>query len=111
MDSKKLHTDILAHLSSNPVAQKHIGITSHLRWTQSDNGLLQHNNQIYVPEARNLWLQVLQYKHNHVLSGHFGQNKILSHNPLWIYMAWTPNLHQQPLQVLHNLYAFQISAS
>ena len=36
MDSKKLHADILAHLSSDPVAQKHIGITSNLRWMQSD---------------------------------------------------------------------------
>ena len=40
MDSEKLHTNILAHLSSDPVAQKHIGITSDPRWTQSDNGFL-----------------------------------------------------------------------
>ena len=63
MDSKKLHTNILAHLSSDP------------RWMQSDNGFLQHDNQIYIPEAGNLQLRVLQYKHDHVLSGHFGQNK------------------------------------
>ena len=78
MDSQKLHADILAHLSSNPVAQKHIRITSNIRWMQSNNGFLQHDNQIYVPEAGNLWLQVLQYKHNHVLLGHFSQNKTLS---------------------------------
>ena len=77
MDSKKLHVDILAHLSSDPVAQKHIGIISNLRWTQSDDGFLQHDNWIYVPEAENLWLQVLQYKHDHILSGHFSQNKTL----------------------------------
>ena len=40
MDSEKLHTNILAHLSSNPVAQKHIGITSDPRWMQSNNGFL-----------------------------------------------------------------------
>ena len=40
IDSEQLHTDILAHLSSNPVAQKRIGITSDLRWTQFDDGFL-----------------------------------------------------------------------
>ena len=44
MDSKKLHANILAHLSSNPVAKKHIGITSNPRWMQSNNGFLRHNN-------------------------------------------------------------------
>ena len=78
MDSEKLHADILAHLSSNPVAQKHIGNTSDLRWMQSDDGFLQHDDQIYVAKARNLRLQVLQYEHDHVLLGHFGQNKTLS---------------------------------
>ena len=78
MDSEQLHADNLAHLSSDPVAQKHIGITSDLRGTQSDDGFLRHDNQIYVPEAGNLRLRVLQYKHDHVLSGHFGQNKTLS---------------------------------
>ena len=40
MDSEQLHADILAHLSSDPVAQKHIGITSDPRWTQSKDGFL-----------------------------------------------------------------------
>ena len=79
MDSEMLHhADILAHLSSDPVAQKHIGITSNLRWMQSDNGFSWHDNQIYVPKAGNLQLWVLQYKHDHVLSGHFSQNSTLS---------------------------------
>ena len=54
MDSEQLHVDILAHLSSDPVAQKHIRITSNPRWTQSDDRFLRHDNQIYVPEAGNL---------------------------------------------------------
>ena len=86
MDSEQLHADILAHLSSDPVAQRHIGITSDPRWTQYDDGFLRHGNQIYVPEAGNLRLRVLQYKHDHVLSGHFGQNKTLSiicHEYMW----------------------------
>ena len=54
MDSEQLHADILAHLSSNPVAQKHIRITFDPRWMQSDDGFLRHDNRIYVPEAGNL---------------------------------------------------------
>ena len=45
---------------------------------QSDDSFLQHDNRIYVPEAGNLRLQVLQYKHDHILSRHFSQSKILS---------------------------------
>jgi Integrase zinc binding domain len=79
MDSeKKLHADILAHLASDPVAQKHLGNTSDPRWTQTDNGFLHHNSQIYSPEAESLQLRILQYKHDHVLLGHFGQNKTLA---------------------------------
>ena len=40
MDSEKLHANILAHLSSDPVAQEHIGITSNQTWTQSNDGFL-----------------------------------------------------------------------
>jgi Integrase zinc binding domain len=78
MDSKKFHADILAHLTSDPVAQKHLGDTSDPRWTQIDDGFLRHDGRIYVPESESLRLRVLQYKHDHVLSGHFGQNKTLA---------------------------------
>jgi hypothetical protein len=75
MDSKKLHADILAHLASDPMAQKHLGDTSDPRWTQTNDGFLRHNGRIYVPKAESLRLRVLQYKHDHILSGHFGENK------------------------------------
>jgi Integrase zinc binding domain len=45
---------------------------------QTDDGFLRHDGQIYVPEAESLQFQVLQYKHDHVLSGHFSQNKTLA---------------------------------
>src|SRR3979490_2528222 len=48
------------------------------RWMQTDDGFLRLDNWIYIPEANNLRLRILQYKHNHVLSGHFGQNKTLA---------------------------------
>ena len=78
MDSKRLLADIKAHQAVNNETLKHINDTSDPRWTQSANGLLRHNDQIYVLETRNLWLRVLQYKHDHILSGHFSQNKTLA---------------------------------
>ena len=41
------------------------------------NGLLLLDNRIYVLSAGNLHTHVLQYNHNHILAGHFGQNKTL----------------------------------
>jgi Integrase zinc binding domain len=46
--------------------------------TQTEDGFLRHDGRIYVPESENLRLRVLQYKHDHVLLGHFGQNKTLA---------------------------------
>ena len=41
------------------------------------NSLLLLDNRIYVPSAGNLRTCVLQYNHDHILAGHFGQNKTL----------------------------------
>ena len=41
------------------------------------NSLLLLNNRIYVPSAGNLCTRVLQYNHDHILAGYFGQNKTL----------------------------------
>jgi len=35
------------------------------------------DNRIYVPSAGNLRIHVFQYNHDHILAGHFGQNKTL----------------------------------
>jgi hypothetical protein len=78
MDSEKLHADIQAQLASDPVAKVHIGNTSDARWTQSDDGFIQHDGRIYVPDSVDLRLRILQYKHDHALSGHLGQNATLS---------------------------------
>ena len=59
MDSKKLLVDIKAHQAVNNEALKYLNDTSDPRWTQSANGLLRHDNQIYIPETRNLRLRVL----------------------------------------------------
>ena len=42
---------------------------------------------MYVPEADDLRLHVLKYKHDHPLSGHFGQNhtlELIQHEYTWL---------------------------
>jgi len=41
------------------------------------NSLLLLDNRIYVLSAGNLRTCILQYNHNYILTGHFGQNKTL----------------------------------
>ena len=77
MDSEKLLPDILANLALDPTASEHLGNTSDLRWQTNPNGFLLHNERTYVPDSNDLQLHVLQHKHNHILSGHFGVNKTL----------------------------------
>ena len=69
--------DVKAHQAIDNEAIKHLKDTNP-RWTQLTDGLVRHNGRIYVPGTGNLRLRVLQYKHDHILSGHFGQNKTLA---------------------------------
>src|SRR5277367_3087970 len=60
------------------------------KWTIDDSGLLRYNNQIFIPDVADLRLKILQNKHDHILAGHFGQNKTLEavrRDYVW------PNLH------------------
>jgi len=83
MDVEQLHNDIQAAYPSDPITSTHIQPTSPTlptssdKWTTSDEGLLLLKNWIYVPDVPELRLSVLKYKHDHPLSGHFGQNKTL----------------------------------
>ena len=40
-------------------------------------GLLRKDDRIYVPDVEDLRLRILRYKHDHILAGHFRQNKTL----------------------------------
>ena len=71
MDVKRLHTDILTNLSTDPIAKAHLSDSSNPQWSTNEAGYLRLNGRIYVPEADNLCLCVLKYKHDHPLSGHF----------------------------------------
>ena len=75
VDLDTLHQDILLALSSNPIDTKHISTDG--RWSTDPNGLLLLDNRIYVLSASNLHTCILQYNHDHILAGYFGQNKTL----------------------------------
>ena len=88
MDLDTLHQDILSTLSSDPIAIKHTSVDG--QWSTNPNSLLLLDNRIYVLSTGNLCTYVLQYNHDHILAGHFGQNKILKlvcHRYSW------PSLH------------------
>ena len=88
MDLDTLHQDILSALSSDPIAIKHTSVDG--QWSTNPNSLLLLDNRIYVLSTGNLCTYVLQYNHDHILAGHFGQNKTLElvcHRYSW------PSLH------------------
>lgn len=92
-DMDKLLSDIRSAYSSDSTASLHLSKlnpissesssaipiqTSSLSpsWTFSNN-LLLLNGRIFVPDVSDLRLRVLRHKHDHILSGHLGQNKTL----------------------------------
>ncbi|KAF8623997.1 hypothetical protein AX17_007241 [Amanita inopinata Kibby_2008] len=77
MDVSKLHEDIHTALPEDQFSAVHLSALSN-PWTLNPSGLLLRNNRIYVPDVNDLRLCILQYKHDHILSGHFGQNKTLA---------------------------------
>ena len=75
MDLDILHQNILSAPPSDSIATKHTSADG--QWSIDPNGLLLLDNRIYIPSANNLCTCVLQYNHDHILAGHFGQNKML----------------------------------
>jgi hypothetical protein len=78
MDIQQLHNDIRSSLTLDPLSSTHLPTPTAPNWTLDDSGLLRHHDQIYVPDMNDLQLRVLQYKHDHILSRHAGQNKTLT---------------------------------
>ena len=50
----------------------HAILTPNSRYTYDSDSFVHHDGHIYIPSHGNLWLRVLQYKHNHLVSGHLG---------------------------------------
>ena len=77
MDQDQLHQDILTALPTDPLYMSH-STNPKPHWSITPNGFLRHNNLIYIPDSSDLRLRVLRHKHDHILSGHPGQNKTTS---------------------------------
>ena len=106
MDTEWILTDIRHNLASDPTAQKYLGSTEDPKWQTNQDSLLLLNGRIYVPEIQDLRLQVLQFKHDHILSGHFGINKtfkLVRQDFNWPGMR--SYLYQGLLQIMQHMYA------
>ena len=74
MDIETLHSDILTTLPSDPITQAHVSDIAKSRWSVDESGFLQLDQRNYVPDIEDLCLRVLWNKHDHPISGHYGQN-------------------------------------
>ena len=77
MDIEALHNDILLSLSLDPISANHMSNPDSPRWEITSDGFLLLDKRIYVPDHNDLRLRVLRHKHDHVVSGHLGQNKTI----------------------------------
>ena len=76
MDQEQLSNDILLALPTDPLYIAHLQAPQPC-WSITPDNFLHHNNLIYIPDANDLRLHILCYKHNHILSGHPSQNKTI----------------------------------
>jgi len=67
-DTNALLTDIKSVVLSDPTLFKHLEAerdTTNSRWSVRANGVLLHDNRIFILELNDLHLQILKLKHNH----------------------------------------------
>ena len=77
MDLEQLHRTIRESIQfdAEAVAGKELAKDpNRVRWSFGEDGLLQLDDRIYVPNHADLRLQVLRLFHDHPLAGHFGIN-------------------------------------
>ena len=81
MDIESLHNGIKLALPLDPQSAAGLKLAANpneSRWSIDEEGLLRLDNRIFVPNHSDLRLQVLRYHHDHILAGHFGQNRTLN---------------------------------
>ena len=77
-DLTQLLSDVREALGADPKYMELIARDTNyqdLQWEIREDGLLYFERRVYVPDASDLRLQVLQLKHDHILAGHPGQSK------------------------------------
>ena len=79
VDVDAIHKDILSTLPSDTSISLYLSapVPADSCWSLGADGLLRLDNCIYVPDVNDLCLWILRYKHDHPLSGHFGQARTL----------------------------------
>jgi len=77
MDLEQLTEDIHSAYPHDPISTVQLPTPSVPKWSLSEDGMLLLNERLYVLDHNDLRLQVLWYKHNHPLTGHYGQNKTI----------------------------------
>jgi len=81
MDLVRLNMEILSALDTDPSAQSYLSDSDNPKyknWSKDKQGHIRINRRILVPESGTLRLRVLQYHHDHPVSGHLGMNKTLA---------------------------------
>ena len=68
------NSDILSALPDDPLYIAHQK-EPQPGWSITPDRFLRHDDLIYIPDSNDLRLRILHYKHDHILSGHSGQNK------------------------------------
>ena len=72
---EKLHSNVCLSLCSDLIASTQLDSPSP-HWSINSKGFLL-DDKIYIPNTSDLRLCILQYKHDHPISGHFGQNQTM----------------------------------
>ena len=76
VDLNSLHNDIQSAIRQDKILEKHLHqLVGH--WLLRISRLLLKNGKIYILQKDDLHICILQYHHDHILVGHFKQNKTL----------------------------------
>jgi len=78
IDSQMLLDDIRMAIRKDPTYLRFLETGKGLelnRWSRKENGLILHDNWVFVLDNKDLRLHVLKSKHDHKLAGHPGQSK------------------------------------
>ena len=77
IDIETIHSNIMTALPSDPITQAHVSDTAKSWWSVTQSSFHWLDQCIYVLDVEDLHLRVLQNKHDHPISSHYGQNQTM----------------------------------